>query len=140
MKPDERISASSLCRLYKAYSIRRKVITKPKVIPYGKKVFSNKQVLFCKRRLAELTAAGVPVIFADEGMITKHTVPTHEYAPKYCNVEMTDKQRNIKSLAFIVALSSDKGFVHSLTRPKSIVKEVFKEFLEGLREIYKDSE
>ena len=76
-----------------------------KRIPPGSRVYSNNAVQYCKKRLAELQVQGVPVVFVDEGVVTTKTMAKFEYAPKYQNFEVSEKDLNLKCLGFVVGLS-----------------------------------
>ena len=52
MKPDERLSITSLRKLYLRRGIKRKVIVKKKCVPLSKQTFSDNAVQYCKRRIA----------------------------------------------------------------------------------------
>ena len=83
LKPDERISVSSLQKLYASRGIKRKVIMKVKRVPLPKQEFCNNAIQYCKRRINELRSEGVPIIYLDEGVVTTKTMPKFEFAPKY---------------------------------------------------------
>jgi len=55
---------------------------------------------------------------------------------KYNNVEIDEKKLNIKTLAFVVALSEDRGLVSVKTYPRSLDKDDFIDFLKQIRKIY----
>ena len=52
------------------------------------------------------------------------------------NVEIDEKKLNAKTLAFVVAMSEDKGLVSVKTFPRSLDKDDFITFLKHIRKIY----
>ena len=77
------------------------------------------------------------MVFVDEGVVTTKTMAKFEYAPKYQNFEVGEKDLNLKCLGFVVGLSQDKGYVLYKTAKKSINSEKMLEYMKDLRKVYK---
>ena len=63
-------------------------------------------------------------------------IPSHEWMGKSSNVEIDEKKLNAKTLAFVVAMSEDKGLVAIETFARSLDKDDFIEFLKKIRKCY----
>ena len=70
---------------------------------------------------------------ADECMITRKTIPTHDWALPYRNSELNADRMKDPAIAIIGAVSREKGFELLMTFPKSINISKYKIFLEELR-------
>ena len=64
-----------------------------------------------------------PLVYTDESIISSKLFPSLEYMVKGKNVEVDQAKLNKPALAFIVALSMEKGFFHSTTHKRSVNKE-----------------
>ena len=115
LKSDESLSRKSLLNIFKAADIRHKVIKKVKLVPKKSKQFSDSAILYCKRRLTALNSAGIPVVYVDEGMVTRSTWPQFDYNLPYCNTQLSPDYLNQASYAFIVGLSLQGGVVQCAT-------------------------
>ena len=66
-------------------------------------------------------------------MVTKSTIPTHEYSQKNQNIEIDYRQYAHKTVAVVAAISAQCGVDMVMTFEKSINIPKFKIFLEELR-------
>ena len=138
LKPDVRIKRTTLSRIYKAHRIKYKAVKKIKVIPEKKEQFVEDTIKNCRDRFNILKNEGIPVVFLDESCLTTKTLPTHQWMSKYSNVELNEKKLNVKTLAFVVAISEDKGLVSIKTYPRSLDQYNFIEFLKVVKSKYGD--
>lgn len=76
------------------------------------------------------------MVFCDESVLSSKLIPSRDWMGKYNNVEIDEKKLNIKTLAFVVALSEDRGLVSVKTYPRSLDKDDFIDFLKQIRKIY----
>ena len=60
------------------------------------------------------------MIYIDETMITKSTVPTHEYSVKKDNVKIDMKSLNRETVAVLAGVSLEVGIDLVMTFPSSI--------------------
>ena len=118
--PEVRIKRTTLSRIYKEYNIKNKIIKKVKVVPQKSKKKVEEAILHCKARINHLRNMGIPVIYADESCLTTKLIPKFCWMVKGKNIEIDEKKLNAKTLAFVVALSEDKGLVEISTYPRSL--------------------
>ena len=78
----------------------------------------------------------MPIVYADESCLTTKLIPKWEWMVKGKNIELDDKKLNAKTLAFVVALSEDKGLVELSTYPKSLDQWDYINFLKKVRKSY----
>ena len=78
----------------------------------------------------------VPVVFCDESVLSSKLLPSSEWINKGNNIEIDEKKLNAKTLAFVVALSKDKGLVAVDTFPRALDQDDFIVFLKNIRKIY----
>ena len=74
-----------MCRFYHRHCIRRKAITKYKTPPPDKQEKYNQIRKDALEALKEAWAANEKVIYLDEVVFTKHTIPKLDYQVKYKN-------------------------------------------------------
>ena len=84
--PDKKMSKSRLQRIYKQLKIRRKKIKLVKHINNRIKRRINKAIRVAKDDLSYYINKGFRIIYCDETMITKSTIPTHDYNLPYQRV------------------------------------------------------
>ena len=75
------------------------------------------------------------VVYVDEVVFTKATIPTHDYALKYSNQTVDEKDFYSKYIAVIAAIAADTGVETILIFDKAVNKFDFIEFLKHLRGI-----
>ena len=118
--PDISIKRTTLSRIYKEFKVKNKKIKKVKVIPDKSKNFVNDVILYCKERINHLRNMSIPIVYVDESCLTSKLLPSRTWMVKGKNIELDEKKLNAKCLAFVVALSEDKGLVNIKTYPKSL--------------------
>ena len=134
--PDVSIKRTTLSRIYKEYGIKFKVIKKIKVVPDKSQKFVTDTIAYLKHRLNHLKEEGIPVVYADESVLSTRLLLTHQWMSKGQNIQVDDKKLNEKTLAFVVGLSEDKGLVLFDSYPRSLDQYRFIEFLKKIRKIY----
>lgn len=118
--PEIRIKRTTLSRIYKEFKIKRKVIKKVKVVPQKSRKKVMETIQICKHRINHLRTMDVPIVYADESCLTTKLIPKQEWMVKGKNLEIDEKKLNAKTVAFVVALSEDKGLVEISTYPRSL--------------------
>ena len=76
------------------------------------------------------------MVYCDESCLTSKLLPSHGWMNKNTNIEIDDKKLNSKTLAFVVALSEDKGLVLVDTYQRSLDQYDFIKFLKKVRGCY----
>jgi len=69
-------------------------------------------------------------------MVTKRTMPTHEWAAKYDNIKVSYDQFANQTIATIAAISAERGVDHIAMYRDSVNVDKFKLFLQELRDKY----
>ena len=136
MMPEVMIKRTTLSRIYKEHKIKFKVIKKVKVIPECSRDWAERAKIDCRNRIAQYKKDGVPIVFCDESVLSSKLLPSHAWMGKGKNVEIDEKLLNAKTIAFVVALSEDKGLVCVDTFPRSLDKNDFLKFIKHIRKIY----
>ena len=73
----------ALCRLYKKHGIRRKVIRKKKVLPFGGELKHKEQLEEARAGLEEHIKLGNKVVYLDEVFFTRTVNQTRDYCNSY---------------------------------------------------------
>ena len=73
-----------------------------------------------KQQLQELEAQGHHILYVDEMMTTKSTIPSHEYSLKGRPIEVDYKQYSSLSVATVAAISAKNGVDLVMNFPKSV--------------------
>ena len=69
----------SLCRLYQKHGIKRKVIRKKKVLPFGGEEEHEKQLKEARDGLQEHFKLGSKIVYLDEVFFTRTVNQTRDY-------------------------------------------------------------
>jgi hypothetical protein len=138
MMPDICIKRSTLSNIYKEYSVKKKVIRKVKIVPEKSQEYVDRAIIDCRERIKNYMKQNVPVVFCDESCLTSKLLPSREWMNKSANIEIDEKKLNAKTLAFVVALSKDKGLVAVNSFPRALDKDDFIVFLKNIKKIYGD--
>ena len=80
--PDKKLSSSKLAYIYKRYKIRKKKIGHTKVLTDKQKRKIRFQIPDARDQLNEFIRKGFRIIYVDEMMVTKSSMPTHAYSLK----------------------------------------------------------
>ena len=75
-------------------------------------------------------------MYCDESCLTSKLLPSHQWMVKSKNIEIDEKKLNASTLAFVVALSEDKGLVTVNTYPRSLDQYDFIKFMKSVRKCY----
>ena len=70
-----------LRKIYREAGIRRKKIKKTKIVDEQQRARMKQQAIEAHDRVQSLSGLGYRIIYLDEVMVTKSTIPTHEYSP-----------------------------------------------------------
>ena len=103
--PDKKMSRSRLQRIYKNLKIKRKKIKLSKNFNNKLRKRINKATRIAKDELSYYINKGFRIIYLDEVMITKSTIPTHEYHLPYQRVNINQQALNDRAIATIVGVS-----------------------------------
>ena len=86
-----------------------------------------------KRLLNRAKNDGYRIIYIDETMFTRSTLPDAEWARPKENMTVDVALKNEPTLALLAGISKDKGLEHFRIFEKSVNTEKFKEYLDGIR-------
>ena len=84
----------------------------------------------------EYASRGFRILYVDEMMVTKKTVPTHDWAAKYDNVKIDYAQFDTGAVAAVAAISAERAVDHVSLFDFSVNRDKFKLFLQELRDKY----
>jgi transposase len=76
------------------------------------------------------------VIYVDELMTTKATMPTHEWTPRNKFFQMDYKLYHTRTVASIIGISTENGPELVMNFDKSVTAEKFIEYLRKLRDLH----
>ena len=107
--PHKKISAMSLCRFYKRQGIKRKKVTRFKSATPEKKAEYRQWQIESWTVLSKAFDAKERVVYVDECVFTKASIPTLDYAAKYSNQTVDEKDFYSRYLAVVAAISADRG-------------------------------
>ena len=86
--PDKKLSSSKLAYIYKKYKIRKKKIGNTKILTDDQKRRIRFQLPEVRDQVNDHIARGFRIIYADEMMVTKKSIPTHAYSQKYQSIRI----------------------------------------------------
>ena len=127
--PNKKISPMSLCLFYKKHSIRRKRVTRFKSAPPNKQAEYDVWQMESWNALQTAFRAKERVVYVDEVVFTKATIPRLDYALKYSNQTVDEKDFYSKYIAVIAAISADRGVDTILIFDQAVNRFDFIEFL-----------
>ena len=131
--PHKKISTRKLCEFYKRHSIRRKVITKYKSPPADSKQRYDQIHRVALAALQSAWSAKEKVVYVDEVVFTKHTMPRLDYQIKHVNQTVDEKDFYHAYVAVIAAISASTGIETTMAFGRAVKKNDFIEFLKHLR-------
>ena len=76
---------------------------------------------------------GYRVLYLDEFMTTKSTMPTHDWTPRNQSFQIDYKIYHKKTVASIIAISKEAGVELIMNFPGSVNSERYAQFLEAIR-------
>jgi transposase len=94
----------------------------------------KKLLIDCYEQVKKFRDKGVPIIYLDEAIFTFHTIKKRAWYSKLENLKVSQESRQMKPLALVAAIESDRGLVSYAIREGSINAESFIEFLVQLKE------
>ena len=83
--PDKRITWYRLRKVYYQHGIKKKKIVRTKIIQKDLAEKIRKEAIHAKSQLREMIEQGYLIIYVDEFMTTKSTLPTHDWTAKNHN-------------------------------------------------------
>ena len=86
-----------------------------------------------KRLLTRARNDGYKLIYIDETMFTRSTVPDIEWALPGKNMTVDVALKNEPTLALLAGISKKNGLEHFMVFENSVNKEKFKQYIDGLR-------
>ena len=81
--PHKKTSPTTLSRIYREYGVRRKKIRYTKLTTGRQKRKIRQTARDARDLLTDYVARGFRVIYIDETMFTKSTIPDREWTPKH---------------------------------------------------------
>ena len=136
MFPQKKLAPKKLSQIYKQHKIRKKKIRMTKILDDVQRRKIRFQVPEARESLQAAYNDGFHVIYVDETMVTKSTIPTHEWSQKNASVQIDYKQYSHKTVAVLAGVSAECGVDLVMTYDKSVNIQKFKIFLEELRRKY----
>jgi hypothetical protein len=103
--PGKKISATTLWHLYFKHRVRRKKIRVTKLANTRLRRRIEKQSQHMAEQLEEMRSRGFRLIFVDETMVTKSTMPTHEWSSVNNNYKVDLSQYGNNSIAVLAGVS-----------------------------------
>jgi hypothetical protein len=76
----------------------------------------------------------VPIVYLDEAIFTFNTIKKKAWYNKLDNLKVSQESRQMKPLALVAAIDSDRGLVSYAIREGSINAESFIDFLVQLKD------
>ena len=86
-----------------------------------------------KRLLTRAKNDEYRIVYIDETCFTRTTLPDTEWARPMENMTVDVAMRDEPTLALLAGISKEKGLEHFMVFEKSVNKEKFKEYLDGMR-------
>ena len=130
--PEKRLTVYRLRKVYRDHGIRRKKIRHTKVVTESQKKKIQAEAVAARDRLEELQAQRFRILFVDEIVTTKSTIPTHEYSAPNQPFRIDLKQYQSTCIATVAAISFDKGVEHVMNFPNSVDRQKFIQFIRQL--------
>ena len=131
--PHKVISAMELCRFYKRNQIKRKAVTRYKTATPEKQAEYEAWQRESYSKLQQAWNNNERVLYLDECVFTKATIPKLDYAHKHTNQTVNEQDFFHRYLAVVAAISSDRGVDCIMVFDEAITRETFITFLEELR-------
>ena len=122
--------------MYKENKIKRKKIKLTKNMNYNARRRFKRSLNTAREELKRYMMLGYRIIYCDETMITKSTIPAREFRFSYKRVEIMQQSLNDDPIAVLVGVSKECGIDLVMTFENSVNKEKFKQFASKLRQKY----
>ena len=122
-----------LRKVYKLHNIKKKKIRWVKV-PKEQDPDESRQLLTTmKRKLTRARNEGCRLVYIDETMFTRKTVPDTEWAQKKSNMRVDSDKLDEPTIALLCGISKENGIEHYQLFDKSVNVEKFKEYCQNLK-------
>ena len=118
-----------LRKVYREAGVKKKKIRRTKIIEPAHQVKIDAEALVAKDLLQKHIKEGYRVIYIDEFMTTKATMPTHDWTPRNQAFRIDYKLYHKKTVAAIGAISKEDGTELIMTFDKSVNSAKFIKFL-----------
>ena len=122
-----------LCRFYKRNKIKRKAITRFKAASANKQADNAAWQSDTYTALQNVWKSGERLLYCDECVFTKTTIPRLDYAARYQNQIIDEKDLYHSFYAVAAAISADEGVDCAMIFDEAVNKTSFIVFLEELR-------
>ena len=131
--PDKKLNETLLRRVYRIHGVKKKALRWKK----RPKANTLKQYGKLKEQLREeinaTVVAGFDILWLDECMFTRKTVPLIEWSNKLTNIEVEEETINEPAYALLMAVSDHSGVELAKVYKKSVNIEKFLKYVEELR-------
>ena len=128
------VSRQNIFNVYKRKGIKYKVLNKVKPFGMGREEELMEKVEDAKALAKIAVEDNKDLIFVDECMFTRATLPKKAYSNKKQNVKINPDAGNVKPIALVAGINAGTGLVHYEIRTKSINQVSFKDFIDNLVE------
>ena len=131
--PNKRVSAMKLCRMYRQHHISRKVVKRYKGVSVNKweQYLEWQEESWNALKLARKN--NQRILFVDELVFTKQTIPRLDYASKGNNITVDESDFYHRYLACVAAISYERGVDAIMIFDSAVTKDSFCLFLEKLQ-------
>ena len=130
--PELKISATLLGRTYKQHGVKFKFIHRgKKVIDYGDPHYLH---LFTEmfQAVKSCRLTDKKLVWVDEAVFTFNTFSTRAWSARNDSIRVQDADARIQTMAFIAAISEDRGLEAWAMHPNAIIIPDFVAFIEQL--------
>ena len=131
--PDKMLCTTKLRGIYLKHKIRRKKIKVTKLINETLRRRIKKLTAQSAEDINEMIARGFRIVYLDETMVTKSTMPTHEWSGPHHRLEVDYNQFSETAIAVLAGVSQERGVDLMMSFKNSVNREKFKVYLEELR-------
>ena len=131
--PGKKICSTTLRSIYVKHKIRRKRIRNTKVNNPQLKLKIKRQSKYMAEELQKFKDRGFRLVFLDETMVTKSTIPKVEWSRPNESFEIDYKQFAEKTIAVLAGISMERGVDLCMQFEKPVNIEKFLVWLEELR-------
>ena len=132
--PSKRMSSTRLHRIYRDHKVRKKKVRITKILNRKLRRNLKKRIPEVQQEIREHQRRGFRILYLDEMMITTRTMPTHEWSRKNTNIAISYHQFQQKAISGIAAISWQRGVDYVILFKKSVNRDKFKIFLQGVRD------
>ena len=131
--PDAHITIYKLRKLYKEVKIRKKYLRMTKLPDEPKLREIEQQAAVLGREVRFALTQGFRIVYLDEMMVTKSTLPKTEWSHKLHNYRLDLSKIDTSPVAVLCAVSREFGVDQVMLFPRAVDRMKFSQFLEALR-------